>query len=111
MRVYLILIAVVSFGLGLAQSQAQPKAAAASKAGTDLIARVHFIGGAQVLADPNSTRLREIANLPVTGELREQTLKKLATAPFRYLQPKIANKTTDNAALIRPLWEDLLRAE
>jgi hypothetical protein len=111
MRVYLILIAMVGFGLGLAQSQAQPNATTASKTGTDLIARVHFIGGTQVLADPNSARLRQIANLPVTGELREQTLQKLATAPFRYLQAKVADKTKDNAALIRPLWEDLLRAE
>jgi hypothetical protein len=113
MRVYLILIAIIGFGLDLGRSQAEPSAttAPASKTGADLLARVHFIGGAQLLADPNSARFREIASLPVTGELREQTLQKLATAPFRYLQGKVADKTKDNAALIRPLWEDLLRAE
>ena len=111
MRVYLILIAIAGFGLDLGRCQAQPNATTAPKPGTDLIARVHFIGGAQVLADPNSARLKQIANLPVSGELREQTLQKLATAPFRYLQAKVPDKTTDNAALIRPLWEDLLRAE
>ena len=44
--------------------------------------------------------------------LRDQTLDKLATAPFRLVQEKIANHGTNNyAPLIRPLLEDLLRVE
>ncbi|MDB6123341.1 MAG: hypothetical protein JWQ71_2334 [Pedosphaera sp.] len=123
MRVYFILMTLVAsvvFGTGCRKAEPAAKtpdqkenkiAAPASKATNDFIGRIHFIGSTQVFADTNSARLKEIGNLPVTGELREHILQKLATAPFRLLEQRAAQKTNDHAVLIRPLCEDLLRAE
>jgi hypothetical protein len=123
MRIYLILIALVSLDLCMGCSKTEPGAANStsqedkrtvasdSKVKMDLLARLHFIGSEGVFADTNSARLKEIAELPATAELRDQTLQKLATAPFRFLEQRIAEKTNDHATLVRPLVDDLLRAE
>ncbi len=106
MRKYVFIMGLigVTFGAGCGM-------AAADDAASDAIARVHFAGTAQLAADPNAANLVEIAVLSQTRDLREQTLQKLATAPFRFLKNKIASQTNDYAAVIRPMLEDLIGAE
>lgn len=107
MRSYLTLMAVVGAGLVVESGWAATNNAPAR----DLIARIHFAGTAQLAADANADKLNEIAGLPESRDLREQTLQKLATAPFRFLKGKVANQTNDHASLIRPLVEDLISSE
>jgi hypothetical protein len=108
MRNYLVLMGLigVTFGAGYGTAAANDTASR-----TDVVARVHFAGTVQLAKDANAGNLVDIAALPETRDLREQTLQKLATAPFRFLKNKIANQTNDYALLIRPMLEDLIGAE
>lgn len=100
-------MAVISAVLGMERGWA----ATNNAPDRDLMARVHFAGTAQLATDANAGKLNEIAALPESRDLREQTLQKLATTPFRYLKSKVAKQTDDCALLIRPLAEDLIASE
>jgi hypothetical protein len=76
----------------------------------DLIARFHFVGGGRIATDAGASNLNLIAEMPESLALREEMLQKLATTPYRYLQSHVGG-TNDFASLMRPLVEDLLRAE
>lgn len=86
---------------------------AASKPGAQFgaLVRWHFAGSTQVARDPGSAKLRQIAALPATAELREQTLLKLARTPHAFWQGNLPAGVTDQSALIRPLLDDLISAE
>src|SRR5207245_2895935 len=73
--------------------------------------RVHFIGTAQVMADTNSARLKEMSGLPASKDLLEDILQKLATTPYRLFKNKLDSDAKPSAELIRPLVEDVFRAE
>src|SRR5262249_8849140 len=90
---------------------APPVSPAAPAPEKPLIARWHFDGTRQMSADPNASTLHKILALPVSAEYRDQLLQTLARAPFRVLRDRPAETTNDYAALIRPLFEDLLGAE
>jgi hypothetical protein len=75
-----------------------------------LIARMHFAGTERIAADPSATNLNEIAAMPETAALRDQTFQKLAVAPYNFLRNRTAT-TNDESALIRPLLDDLFRTE
>jgi hypothetical protein len=78
----------------------------------DLVVRLHFVGTAQIAADPVPESLKKIGALPATADLRNELLTKLADAPFRSLRQKIAaGNTNDYAPLLRPIFEDLLASE
>ncbi len=108
MRNYVFLMGLIglTFGAGCGTAAAND-----IPSRTDVVARVHFAGTMQLAADAKATNLTDIAVLPETRDLREQTLQKLATAPFRFLKNKIANQTNTHASLIRPMLEDLMGAE
>lgn len=81
-----------------------------AKTDGDVIARIHFAGVTKISS--GNSKLTDIANLPETTQLREQTVQKLATTPFRFFKSKIANgNTNDYSMLLRPLVEDLLNEE
>jgi hypothetical protein len=112
MRKYTLLVTILAaLGWSAALGRAATDDALARMDG-DTIARFHFAGTARIAADPQAASVNEIAALPETVALRNQTLDKLATTPFRLFEQKIANhNTNDYAPLIRPLLEDLLRVE
>jgi hypothetical protein len=77
-------------------------------------ARLHFVGSAALLADKaNAATLNGIAALSETAALEDDILKKLATAPYRYFlaEKHLPPGATDEAAMFRPLLEDLLHEE
>jgi hypothetical protein len=120
MRVYLVLTMFLTAGLGLGCGQEKQESPASSvpapvaRVDSNLLARVHFSGTTQLLADTNmAAKLNEIAGLPETAALRDDAMQKLATAPYRLLQEqkKLPNGASDQAALFRPLLEDLLHDE
>jgi hypothetical protein len=109
MRWHLILAAVIGTGCVPLRGTAAPDETATwLKDG--LIARVHFAGTERILADPSATNLNAIAELPETAALRGQTFQKLAVAPHNFLRNRAAT-TNNETALIRPLLDDLFRAE
>jgi hypothetical protein len=109
MRWHLILAAVIGAGCVSLRGMAAPDETATwLKDG--LIARVHFAGTERILADPSATNLNAIAKLPETAALRGETFRKLALAPYNFLRNRTAT-TNNETALIRPLLDDLFRAE
>src|SRR5688572_24269384 len=80
-------------------------------AGAGPIYRHHFIGTAAALASTNGTQFEEVWNLPVSQQLREYLLPKLAKAPRGLWQTQLPRDAADQTNLVRPLIEDLIRAE
>ncbi|MSU62900.1 MAG: hypothetical protein EXS31_10975 [Pedosphaera sp.] len=76
-----------------------------------ILARVHFKGFQELSTGTNATTLREVWQLAETGELRSQALDKLAPALASILSGMPASTNDDNAALVRPLLDDVLQSE
>ena len=127
MRLILTLSLLLTVGLGLGckkEEAATPATApvtvlaaaqeAVAKQASRVIARMHFSGTTQLLADTNrAAKLNQIAALPETAALEGQILQKLATAPGRFLQKhqRIPAGAKDYSGLLRPLLDDLLHNE
>jgi hypothetical protein len=77
----------------------------------DLIAQIHFAGAEKISADTNSAAFTNSFCSPEAMALREQTLNKLARAPYQFLQKRMTPGAGDETARLRPLLDDLLRAE
>jgi hypothetical protein len=78
---------------------------------SDLIARIHFVGADKISADTNSAAFTNEFCSAEAQALKAQTLDKLAHAPAAWLKGKIAAGAGDGAAQLRPLLDDLLKAE
>ena len=77
----------------------------------DLIARIHFVGAEKISADANAVAFTNFFCSAEAQALKAQTLGKLAHAPYLWLKEKIAAGAGDGAAQLRPLLDDLLKAE
>ncbi len=75
-----------------------------------LIARIHFVGMAQLDQDATAKGVRDIAGFPESAQLLDAVMTRLATAPYRFLEGHTAS-TNDYAPLIRPLLDDLRESE
>jgi hypothetical protein len=71
----------------------------------------HFVGVDAIQKGNTATTFQRVWKMPESAELREQSLQKLARAPFEFWKAKLPQGTKDEAALIRPLLDDLVRAE
>jgi hypothetical protein len=87
------------------------KTAAQTAQPLDLIAQIHFAGAEKISADTNSVAFTNLFCSPEAMALREQTLNKLARAPYQFLQKRMMPGASDETARLRPLLDDLLRAE
>lgn len=76
----------------------------------EILARIHFIGTDQLLADTNAVTLMRMGSLNETAALKKDLLEKLATAPGRAMG-LATNVTAELAAGMRPLLDDLIAAE
>jgi hypothetical protein len=76
---------------------------------SDVIARIHWIGKKQLLADTNAAHLASIWNLPESAKLEKQTLEKLSRAPWLLLLNRAPD--TNSATLLQPLLDDMLESE
>lgn len=70
--------------------------------------RVHWAGIKALRSDTNAAHFLSIWDMPETARLREQTLGKLASAPWRLLPVASTNAAPE---LLRPLLEDILQEE
>ena len=77
----------------------------------DLIARIHFAGAARISADTNSTAFTNEFCSTEARTLAVQTLDKLSRAPGVWFKSKIPAGSTNGAAQLRPLLDDLLKVE
>ena len=113
----LLMALAVALGAGCKKSQSDQTAApdppaapapAAPKAET--VARIHWLGKKRIAAETNAAYLMGLWNLPESEKLKEQTLNKLSSAPWRLWK----GGTETNAAptaLLRALLDDLLEEE
>lgn len=93
------------------QLSAAPAASASELRQQQVLWRSHFVGSAKLESDSQAARWTKLAAQPVSVQLREQTVGKLATAPFRALQGQLAAGAKDHAELLQPLLVDLFRGE
>ncbi len=73
------------------------------------LASYHFVGGAALAGNTNAAKLRKIWAMPESVTLRNDVVEKLARASLKILGANSSDK--NNAALLRPLFDDLLAAE
>jgi len=79
--------------------------------GKKTLFRSHFAGPAGLGAATNATRLRTVAALPQTAELRADVSRKLAKSVFEVWRKELPPGTAGETALLQPLFEDLMRVE
>ncbi len=108
MRSLLVTLAVIAIGSFLGCRHATVVSVTQP---LELIARFHFVGGAQLTSGTNATGLKELLALPASKALREATVTKLAKAPYELVKLRATAGAPEHAALIRPLLEDLLDVE
>lgn len=87
------------------------KTAAITAQPLDLIAQIHFAGAEKISADTNSVAFTNLFCSPEAQALRDQTLNKLARAPYQFLQKRMMAGASGETARLRPLLDDLLQAE
>lgn len=111
----LILIPLVLLCFGCGKSASKPSASAALPAPASppapkwqTIARVHWLGRKLISSDTNAADLMRIWAMPESVKLQEQTLDKLAAAPWRFLRNE-SNPAATN--LLHPLLADLVNEE
>ena len=85
--------------------------AAKSLAQPDLVARIHFLGGDKISADPAFAAFTNEFCCAEAKALESQTLDKLSRAPGEWFKSKLAPGAGDGAAQLRPLLDDLLKSE
>jgi hypothetical protein len=95
---------------GVALSAPAPQHSGAPKT-PEVIGRIHFAGSAQVNADPNGRVFKEVWKLPVTGQLRDEAIEKLAGALAARFQATNPNGSANASALLRAVLPDLCSAE
>lgn len=74
----------------------------------DLLARYHFIGASSLATNTNAAKLTGIFSLPASVEFKDEILRKLARVPGELLP---GGPKADSSVLLRPLLDDLLKAE
>lgn len=111
MKRNLIVAALAGFGMLLGCGKNPTTAPGTKTPGGDLLLRSHFIGTTGLFTDTNAAKLKEIWALPSSSAFRDQTLTKLARAPFLTVSNQLPKAAADQAALFRPLLDDLLVAE
>lgn len=82
-----------------------------SPAQSDVIARIHFLGGDRIAADPAHIAFTNEFCSPEARALEKQTLDKLARTPGLWFKSKIPAGAGNDEAQLRPLLDDLLKSE
>lgn len=110
------LAAALVFGITACKKASGPNAKADQPT-----ASIHWIGSRQLAADPAAAHLVQISKMPETRRVVNQTLDKLALAPFRPEFKDVDWQSTTNypplvarsahARMLRPLIEDILANE
>jgi len=90
-------------------SRLQGASRRAADASDPLILRSHFIGSDALFADATSGRLKAIWSVPGAKAFHTEAVERFSHLPARWLGA--GKGTPDNAALFRPLIEDLLANE
>lgn len=85
--------------------------AATAQTQSDLVARIHFLGGDRISAAASHLAFaNEFSSAPAQA-LEKQTLDKLSRAPGVWFKSKMSPGAGDGAAQLRPLLDDLLKSE
>jgi hypothetical protein len=95
-------------GSGLTSGAAAPANPAPP---SDLLLRAHFLGLDRIFADAGAAKQKQIWSLPATADMRNQAFNQLARLPFQVLSNQLPKGMTNQAGLLRPLFEDLLPGE
>jgi len=116
MRALFLLSCLATVLCTVATPRPAPAAAAPATAPSlrseKVLLRSHFVGGAALKNRPEAARWATMAATNTAfADLRAQTVQKLATTPFRALQPGLPAGAKDHADLLQPLFDDLLSAE
>ena len=78
---------------------------------TGTLLKVHFVGTSAIENGADAAKLKAVMGLPSTPAFRNDILGKLARAPHIFWQKSLPPAVPDQAALIQPLLDDLVRSE
>lgn len=73
--------------------------------------RYHFAGRTGLPAGTNAARFKEIEGLATTAALRADIAQKLSVAALPFWRNSLPGEANDQAALLKPMIEDLLTSE
>lgn len=96
--------------LGLGLGLLIPAALIAAPQSDAVVARYHFAGSTQMMADTNMAKLKKIGALPETANFQGQVEQKIATLLAQSLGKQL-NPSIDATPLLRPLMDDILQSE
>jgi hypothetical protein len=77
----------------------------------NLIVQIHFAGEEKISTNTNSVGFTNLFCSSEAMTLRDQTLNKLVRVPYQFLQKRMTAGARDETTRLRPLLDDLLRAE
>lgn len=90
--------------------QAAPPIYVPPPASPDTVARVHWLGKYRLAISASAYYVMRLWQLPETRKVQEQTVEKLATAPWRLAQGEAAVKKAP-IALLQSLFDDVIEDE
>jgi hypothetical protein len=106
-----VAVGLLCSGCGKADAPAsQPTSSARATNAAVPLLKFHWVGKKQIVAANVATNFLALWNLPESARLEEQTLDKLAAAPWRLWATNVAVSNAPTAQL-RPLLADLVQEE
>jgi hypothetical protein len=88
-----------------------PMLLAAAPQGGMVAAQYHFLGGNQLVANPNAALLKQIGEKPATTDFRHHLVRKTALDLAASFGKQLNPSSTNAAALMVPLVDDLISSE
>lgn len=106
-----VAVGLLCSGCGKADAPAsRPTSSASATNAAPPLLKFHWVGKKQIVAANVATNFLALWNLPESARLEEQTLDKLAAAPWRLWATNVAVSNAPTAQL-RPLLADLVQEE
>ena len=111
MKLFVSLLAVATFALAGCNNDLTKSGVSRRDSGSDRILLVHSVGSDELLKSPEAAKLREVWGLKSSGDLRNLALDRFSRLPYFWLSNALPKGSADQAAMFRPLFEDLLARE
>ena len=111
MKTFVSLLAVAVFALVGCHNDLTRAGASRREGSSDLVLLAHFVGSEELLKGQDAANLREIWNLTSSADLRNLALDRFSRLPFFWLSNALPKGMPDQAALFRPVFEDVLARE
>lgn len=112
MKIFVCLTAVVALALaGCNNDLTKSGSARRGAPGDELVLRAHFVGSDELLKGPEAAKLKQVWSLKSSADLKNLALDRFSRLPHLWLGKALPKGSPDQAALFRPVLEDVLARE